>query len=53
MHSRYMLVPISLGIVILGRGLQKEENKIIKWQIIITSIMLCFLSVKLMLGIWG
>lgn len=53
MHSRYMLVPISLGIVILGKGMQKDKNKLITYQIIITAIALCFLSLKLMLGTWG
>lgn len=53
MHARYMLVPISLGIVTLGKGMQKDKNKIIIYQIIIITIALCFLSIKLMLGTWG
>lgn len=53
MHARYMLVPILLGIVTLGKGLQKEKNKFLKYQIIITAICLAILSIKLMLGTWG
>lgn len=53
MHARYMLVPISLGIITLGKGMQKEKNKIIKYQIIITVISLAFLGIKLILGKWG
>lgn len=53
MHARYMLVPMSLGIATLGKGMQKDKNKIISYQIIITTIAICFLSIKLMLGTWG
>lgn len=53
MHSRYMIVPISLGIIVLGKGMQKEKNKFVKYQIIIISIALAILSMKLMFGSWG
>lgn len=53
MHSRYMLLPISLLIIILGDGLKTEKNKIIKYQIIITIMTLAILSIKLFLGNWG
>lgn len=53
MHARYMLVPISLGIITLGRGMQNEKNKIIKYQIIITAVILAILGMKLMFGQWG
>lgn len=53
MHARYMIVPISLGILTLGKGMQNEKNKIVKYQIIITALTLALLSVKLMFGTWG
>lgn len=45
MHSRYMVVPISIGILFLGLGLQKEKNKILKVQIYIVTIAISILSV--------
>lgn len=53
MHARYMIVPISLGIITFGKGMQNEKNQIIKYQIIITVVTLAVLSVKLMFGTWG
>ena len=53
MHARYMIVPMSLGITLLGRGMQKEKNKVIKYQIIITTVCIAFLGIRLILGNWG
>ncbi len=53
MHARYMLVPMSLGIIILGKDMQKEKNKIMNYQIVIVSVLLAVLAIKLMLGQWG
>lgn len=53
MHARYMLVPMSLSIIVLGKGMQKEKNKIINYQIVIVAITLALLTIKLMLGQWG
>lgn len=53
MHSRYMIVPISLGIITLGKGMQNEKNKIIICQIVAVAMILAVLSMELMLGQWG
>lgn len=53
MHSRYMIVPMSLGIIMLGKGMQNEKNKVLKYQIIITAVTLAILSIKLIFGVWG
>lgn len=45
MHSRYMIVPISLEIIILGKSLEKEKNKLLKAQIYTVTAMLVIISV--------
>ena len=44
MHSRYMLVPISIATIVLAKGLENEKNKIIKAQIFISTISICVMS---------
>ncbi len=44
MHSRYMLIPISIATMILAKGLENEKNKIIKAQIFISTISICVMS---------
>lgn len=45
MHSRYMLVPISIGIIYLGLGIQEEKNKGIKLQIYTAILLLSIMSI--------
>ena len=47
MHSRYMLVPISIATMILAKGLENEKNKIIKIQTYISTISICVMSLGL------
>lgn len=47
MHSRYMLVPISIATIVLAKGLENEKNKIIKTQIYISTISICIMSLGL------
>ena len=47
MHSRYMLVPISIATIVLAKGLENEKNKIIKVQTYISTISICLMSVGL------
>lgn len=47
MHSRYMLVPISIAIIVLSKGLENEKNKIIKVQTYISTISICVMSLGL------
>lgn len=47
MHSRYMLVPISIATMILAKGLENEKNKIIKIQTYISTISICLMSLGL------
>lgn len=44
MHSRYMLVPISIATIILAKGMQEEKNKILKVQVYISTISICIMS---------
>ncbi len=45
MHSRYMVVPISIGIAYLGLGMKDEKNKVIKIQGYTSIILLCIMSI--------
>ena len=45
MHSRYMLVPISIGIVYLGVGIQEENNRSVKLQIYTATLLLSIMSI--------
>lgn len=45
MHSRYMVVPISIGIAYLGLGMKDEKNKIIKIQVYASVILLSAMSI--------
>ena len=49
MHSRYMLVPISIATIILTKGLQEEKNKIIKIQVYVSAITLSIMSLVMFL----
>lgn len=45
MHSRYMVVPISVGIAFLGLGMKEEKNKVIKIQTYTSVILLSIMSI--------
>lgn len=45
MHSRYMVLPISIGIIYLGLGMKNENNKVIKVQIYVSSIVVSLMSI--------
>lgn len=45
MHSRYMVVPISIGIVYLGLGMKNEKNKFLKMQVYISSSVILLMSI--------
>jgi hypothetical protein len=45
MHSRYMVLPISLGIIVLGIGFAKEKNKFIKFQILFSALCISLMSI--------
>lgn len=45
MHSRYMLVAISIGIIFLEIGVKSEKNKLLKKQVYICSILISILSI--------
>lgn len=45
MHSRYMMIPFFISNAFLGIGLQKEKNKLIKFQIYISVIILTLMSI--------
>ncbi len=45
MHSRYMVVPISIGIIYIGHGMKNEPNKLIKSQVYISTIIISIMSI--------
>ena len=45
MHSRYMVLPISIGIIYLGLGMKNENNKVIKVQVYVSSIVVSLMSI--------
>lgn len=45
MHSRYMVVPISISVIFLGIGISKENSKILKIQVYLTTILLSIMSI--------
>lgn len=45
MHSRYMVVPLSIGITHLGIGIEDEKSKIIKFQTYTSVIVLSVMSI--------
>lgn len=45
MHSRYMVVPLSIGITYLGIGIKDEKSKIIKFQTYTSVIVLSVMSI--------
>lgn len=49
MHSRYMLIPISIANIIIAKGMQEEKNKILKVQVTISTIAICIMSIGLFL----
>ena len=44
MHSRYMIVPISIATIYLAKGLQEEKSKVLKIQTMISMIIVCLMS---------
>lgn len=49
MHSRYMLIPISIASIMIAKGMQEEKNKILKGQVVVSTITLCIMSIVLFL----
>ncbi|MBR3614056.1 MAG: glycosyltransferase family 39 protein [Clostridia bacterium] len=51
MHSRYMIVPISIATLILAQGMKEEKNKMLKLQVYITTISICVMSLGMFIFI--
>lgn len=51
MHSRYMLVPISIGFIFISKGMQNEQNKFLKIQVWFSTILVSIMGIILMLFI--
>lgn len=49
MHSRYMIVPISIGFIIIAKGMQEEKNKFLKLQVWLSTIVVSVMGTILML----
>lgn len=49
MHSRYMLVPISIATIMIAKGVQEEKSKILKAQVYISTISICIMSLGMFL----
>lgn len=49
MHSRYMLIPISISSIMIAKGMQEEKNKILKGQVVVSTIAICVMSIGLFL----
>lgn len=49
MHSRYMLIPISIASIMIAKGMQEEKNKYLKVQVVISTIITSIMSVGLFL----
>ena len=49
MHSRYMLIPISIASIMIAKGMQEEKNKILKGQVFVSTISICVMSIGLFL----
>ena len=47
MHSRYMLIPISIASIIIAKGMQEEKNKFLKIQVFISTLITCIMSIGL------
>ena len=47
MHSRYMLIPISIASIMIAKGMQEEKNKILKGQVVVSTIAICIMSIGL------
>lgn len=45
MHSRYMMMPMFIGIAFIGIGLKNEKNKVLKTQIYVSTILLTIMSI--------
>ena len=45
MNARYMVVPLMIGIIDIGKGFDKEENSNIKKATIITIVSICICSI--------
>ena len=45
MHSRYMILPISIGIIYLGIGMKNGKNNFLKMQIYISSSIILLMSI--------
>lgn len=44
MNSRYMLIPLIIGFVMIGKGLEKEESKMFKVFIYVLTAVICIYS---------
>ena len=44
MNSRYMLIPLIIGFVMIGKGLEKEESKMFKAVIYVLTAVICIYS---------
>ena len=44
MNSRYMLIPLIIGFVMIGKGLEKEESKMFKAFIYVLTAVICIYS---------
>ena len=51
MHSRYMLVPISIAFMFISKGMQNEQNKFLKIQVWISTIIVSLMGIVVMLFI--
>lgn len=51
MHSRYMLVPISIAFIFISKGMQKEQNKFLKIQVWTSTIIVSLMGIVVMLFI--
>lgn len=49
MHSRYMLIPISIASIIIALGMQEEKNKYLKIQVVVSTIAIAIMSIGLFL----
>ena len=45
MNARYMLIPLIIGFVMIGKGFEKEESKLIKGITILSTALVCIYSI--------
>ena len=49
MHSRYMVVPISIATIMIAKGIQEEKSRFLKIQTYISTIGICIMSLGMFL----